>query len=147
MNNKNLKDFSSHSFCEFTFSTSGLLLFSFISCTRSSPVLFVPFFFANLTHTRLEIYLTTPLSALDLQQMYLITGLTGQVVDFDIIFNIHITLTFLLNVTKEERLLALTNLHGAMHCASQWLVHGKEESTLFHTYSSTSLQDRRQIQI
>ena len=95
-------DFSSHSFRKFTISISGLLLFSPISCTRSSPVLFSPFF----PPTRFEIYLTTSFSPLDLHHLCLIIELTSSAVDFGIIFNVYFTRTFLLNATKEKRLLS-----------------------------------------
>ena len=48
----------------------------------------------------------------------------------------YITLTFLLNITKEEGLLARASriCTPQFLCAYQWLVHGIEKSTLYPTY-------------
>ena len=140
-------DFSSHSFCKFTFSMSGLLLFSPISCIRSSPVLFVSFF-SNLLLVSKSTWLS--LCHLLISTIY-VTHYRANKLScwlrhyFQCV--LYLNLPSKRNKTRKVTCTCLANLHGAIHCAFQWLVHGKYKSTLFHTYSSASPHGRRQIRI
>ena len=139
--------FPSHSFCEFTFFMLELLLFSLISCTRSSPILFAHFFplisyqFRNLP----DYPFLTSWSPLYVPHYW------ANKLSFSLGYYFqHLQYLNLLSTRNRRTKITctcLTNLHGAVHCASQWLLRGKEKSTLFHTYSSTSLHDRRQIRM
>ena len=83
--------------------------------------------------------------------MYLIIERTSSVVDFGVIFNVYFTWTFLflINVAKQERLLA----RASPTCTVQFTALRNKigawqiQSTLFHTYSSANPHGRRQIRI
>ena len=151
MKNKGLKDvwcmFSSHSFCKLTFSMLELLLFSLVSCTTSSPVLFSPFF--PVTSYQLRNLPDYPFLA-SWSPLY-VPHYWANKLSFPLMHyfqHLHyLNLPSKRNKRRKIPCTCLTNLRGAVHCASQWLLHGKEESTLCHTYSSTSLHDRRQIRM
>ena len=91
----------------------------------------------------------SPLSTLELQLMNLITELTSKFDDSGIIFNIYTRLTFLVNITKEEGLLA----RDSRICTAQFTVltndccMAKKKARFFPLISSYSLHERRQTRI
>ena len=155
MKNKGLKDicciFSSHSFLRIDIFMLELLLVSLVSCTRSSPVLFSPFFpyFFPLTSYQFR-NLPAYLFIASWSPLY-VPHYWANKLSFSLghyFQHLHyLNLPSKCNKRRKIPCTGLTNLCGAVHCASQWLLHGKEKSTLFHTYSSTSLHDRRQMRM